>query len=241
MEKPYLEPGERLADSYAIRGELARRGSHRLYEADDLVLGRTVAIEISEDATALRREAKALAQVRTPAVPAVYGLGWHRGLGYLALERITGSTLAELIDAPGWRHLGEVVATITPLAEALAAIHAAGMAHGALTAGSVIRCADERVVISDFGAVVAPPTAAPDDVRAFAALTYQLFIGEPPAGRADVAALRPDVPFSLADLLQACLAPEPRDRPSIDDVADHLRALPRRRHRASTPHRALGA
>ena len=52
----------------------------------------------------------------------------------------------------------------------------------------------------------------------------------------------PDVPFSLADLLQACVAPEPRDRPSIDDVADHLRALPRRRrHRASTPHRALGA
>lgn len=248
METHCLEVGEYLGDSYLICGVLARRGLHRLYEADDLVLGRRVAIEVADDAAALRREAKALAAVHHQGTPAVYGLGSHRGFSYMALERLCGITLGELIEqrrhAPDWFHLSELVPMLTALAEALAAVHDAGMAYGSLVPGTVMLCPEDRVVLADFGAVLAPPTSAAEDTSAFGRIAYELFIGEPPtASDTDIAAIRPDVPAPLADLLQACLAVEPADRPGMTHVVDHLRALPRRRsmRRATAPHRALGA
>jgi serine/threonine-protein kinase len=239
MQAQSLEVGEYLGDSYLVCGELARRGTHRLYEADDVVLGRRVAIEVADDAAALTREAKALAAVRHPGTPAVYGVGSHRGISYMAMERLAGVTLADLIEerrhAPDWFHLSEIVPVLTALAEVLDAVHAAGMAYGALSPEVVMICAEERVVLVDFGAVVAPPEVAAEDTRAFGRVAYELFIGEPPASDdADIAAIRPDVPTPLADLLQACLAAQPGDRPSMADVVDHLRALPRRRAARAT-------
>jgi serine/threonine protein kinase len=233
MMSPALEIGEYLGDAYLVCGALGRRGIHRLYEAEDLVLARRVAIEIATDATALRREAKALAAVPHPGMPAVYGLGWHRGLGYLALERLDGVTLAELIErrrhAADWFHVREILPWLTALADALAAVHQAGMAHGALATGGLVVCGEGRVVLADFAAAAAGPAAAPLDSRAFGRIAHELFIGAPPGGPDDdLAAIRPDVPIPLADLVRACLA-EAGDPPAMAEVVEHLRALPRRR------------
>jgi serine/threonine protein kinase len=241
MDTKCLEVGEYLGDAYLISGVLPARGTHRLYEAEDLVLGRPIAIEVSENPSELRREAKALAAVRHPGTPAVYGLGWHRGLSYMALERLAGITLAQLIErrrhTPDWFHLSEVVPPLTALADVLAAVHAAGLAYGALSTTTVMLC-DERVVLVDFGAVLAGEDRVPADTKAFGGIAYELFIGErPTAADTDVAAIRPDVPAPLADVIQACLAAEPGDRPSMADVLDYLLALPRRRsgRRSSAP------
>lgn len=246
METTCLEVGEYLGDAYLISGVLPPRGTHRLYEAEDLLLGRSIAIEVSSDPGALRREAKALAAVRHPGTPAVYGLGWHRGLSYMALERLAGITLAELIEqrryAPDWFHLSEVVPVLTALADVLTAVHGAGMAYGALTTRSVMLCPDDRVVLVDFGAVVAADDRIPDDTRAFGGIAYELFIGEPPTtSDADIAAIRPDVPAPLADVIQACLAAEPGDRPSMSDVLDCLLAMPRRRSARRSSASPVGA
>ena len=238
-----LAPGERLGASYAVRSELAPIGGVRRYEADDLLLHRRVTLEVSDGdgAPDLIRRAKRLAAVRHPALPFVYGLGSHRGLAYLAMERLDGVTLAEAMVArrrePTWFHVAEIVPVLTTIAEALAAIHDAGCAHGALDADQILLAAGDRVLVLGFGIV--DGGTADGDVAAFGRLAYELFIGEPHlAGDDDIAALRPDVGPAIADLVRACLTPD--ERPDMGSIADELRAVPRRRGRRPRPKTASG-
>jgi serine/threonine-protein kinase len=61
-----------------------------------------------------------------PAFPALYGCGEEEdGTGWLLMERISGSPLAALKDAPAW----EVLRVSHGIASALEALHAAGFLH----------------------------------------------------------------------------------------------------------------
>jgi len=154
-----LEIGEQVGDSYEVRAELASRGSARCYAADDLLLGRRVTLQVCDAprADALVREAKALASVRHASLPSVYGIGSHRGLAYLAMEPLGGTTVDALLavrrTASSWFHLLEIVPVLTGVAEALATIHATSRAHGDVHAGNVLITDEERVVLLGFGAI----------------------------------------------------------------------------------------
>jgi len=80
------------------------------------------------------------------------------------------------------------------------------------------------------------------DVGEIGRTAYELFVGEPPSnGATDVAAIRPEVPLPLADLIRDCLADDPGERPTCVEILDFLHALPRRRappRRATAPQRA---
>lgn len=233
-----FEAGERLGDSYLVRRELGTRGSYRIYEGDDLLLGRRVALKVGETdrAEALVREGKALAAVRHTGLPAVFGMGTHRGFTYLACELLEGTSVVELMaqrrNAPYWFHVAEVVGVLTPLAETLAAIHAAGRAHGDVRGSKVMVCEGDRVVLLEYG--VADVGSAADDARAFGELAFALFIGGKPVAGDDIAALRPDVLPSLADVVHACMAKDAVQRPGMEVVVEELRAIPRRRSRRKT-------
>jgi len=133
----------------------------QVFEAHDHALDRRVAIKAcwpDLEAPPLRAEARALAAFRHPSLVTVHTLGVHRGVDYLVMERIYGVSLAELIEQ---KHLAkqqftleEAVDLIAAIAEGLAVVHRAGIAHRDVKPGNIMLTPDQRVVLMDFGLVL---------------------------------------------------------------------------------------
>lgn len=102
---PALPGGGPLGD-YRILREIGRGGMGVVYEAEQISLGRQVALKIlplaaALDARALQRfknEARAAAQLHHPNIVPVIGIGCERGVHYYAMQYIEGQNLATLIE-----------------------------------------------------------------------------------------------------------------------------------------------
>lgn len=70
----------------------------------------------------------------------------------VVLDLARGGSLADLVAARGRLDGGEVSTICTPLAGALAALHAAGVVHGDVSPGNVLFTAEGKPVLSDFEA-----------------------------------------------------------------------------------------
>jgi serine/threonine protein kinase len=101
---PGDEIGGVLGDFRLLR-EVGRGGMGIVYEAEQLSLGRQVALKVlpfaaTMDPRQLQRfhnEARAAASLEHPHIVPVYGIGCERGVHYYAMKFIEGHTLAELI------------------------------------------------------------------------------------------------------------------------------------------------
>lgn len=101
-------------------------------------------------------EARALAALRGhPSIVTVHALGVHRGIEYAVMDWIDGITLEERLERAYAERaplgIAEVVRVGAAVAEGLAVVHAAGMAHRDVKPGNVILAPDDRIVITDFG------------------------------------------------------------------------------------------
>ncbi len=127
-----------------------------------------------------------------------------------------------------------VVLVAADVAEALAQLHGAGLAHGGLVADAVVLDASGRPLVMGAGlagaAAIAegrPQPAAADDLRALGRLLYLLLTGREPAAQpAAPAALAADVPPALNGLTLALLSEDPeRPPPPAQPVSERLRAM----------------
>ena len=99
------EPVSGTLGDFRIRGELGRGGMGVVYEAEQISLGRRVALKVLPFAAMmdLRRlqrfqnEARAAACLHHPHIVPVYGVGCERGVHYYAMQFIEGQSLAQLI------------------------------------------------------------------------------------------------------------------------------------------------
>ncbi len=105
VEEP--EAGLGLLGDFRIVKEVGRGGMGVVYEAEQLSLGRRVALKVlpmaaALDAEQLRRfkaEAQAAAQLHHTHIVPVYSVGCERGVHYYAMQLIEGQTLAQAIRA----------------------------------------------------------------------------------------------------------------------------------------------
>jgi tetratricopeptide (TPR) repeat protein len=139
-----------------VRGQIGRGSSGTVYRAFDTVLERDVAVKLLEDspirARAFIAEARRLAQVRHGNVLAVYGAAVHDGRAGLWSDLIDGLSLDEWIDINGPRPAVEVLDLARSLASALQAVHTAGLVHGDVKPGNILReTGSNRIVLMDFG------------------------------------------------------------------------------------------
>jgi serine/threonine-protein kinase len=161
-----FEPGMLLSGAYLVRRVLGAGGMGQVFEANDLVLGRRVAIKAHwrhMQHLSIREEARALAAIRHPAIAVVHGIGTHEGVDYVVMERLVGVTLADQIarrrDARQLVPIREALDILALLAEGLGAVHAAGVAHRDVKPSNVMLAAGGRLVLMDFG-IVLPEYAA---------------------------------------------------------------------------------
>jgi serine/threonine-protein kinase len=154
--------GELVGGTFEVRRLLGQGGMAQVWEAHDRDLVRRVALKAARPrppAPPLRKEAQALAAFRHPSLVTVHGLGEHEGVDYIVLERIFGVSLEEKLNRrrAGGAQLpvSEALDLALAIAEGLAVVHRAGLAHCDVKPGNVMLTPDGRVVLMDFGLVLA--------------------------------------------------------------------------------------
>jgi hypothetical protein len=98
----------------------------------------------------LLREARAMARLVHPNVVTVHEVGSENGRDYIAMELIEGETLAEWLRASR-RPERAIIEAFMAAGRGLAAAHAAGIVHRDFKPHNVLRRADGRIVVTDFG------------------------------------------------------------------------------------------
>jgi serine/threonine protein kinase len=157
----------------------------------------------------LHAENSALRAVEHPNVIAPVGFVDDSDSVVLVLPRAACSLTAHI----GLLDEGQVAALLVPLADALAELHRAGVAHGDISPANVLLHDDGSPVLTDFGrALPVSPSAAAADVVGLA--------------HAAMSALLPGTVGPLRELLAAVMA-EPCDAAAFGECVDALGIEPR--------------
>ncbi len=157
-DDPVLAVGATV-DRFVILSLIGEGGVGRVYAAYDPDLDRQIALKLRKgtrgpdeavEVARVRREAQALAKIAHPNVVTVYDVGEHDGQLYVAMEHVVGETLRRWVKSqrPSWR---EVVDAFIAAAQGLLAVHEAGLVHRDVKPDNIMRSADGRVRVMDFG------------------------------------------------------------------------------------------
>lgn len=162
--KAKIPVGFVIAGKYRVTGELGRGGMAAVYEAENVDIGKRVAIKvlaqelISSTVVVERflREARAVAAIRSPHICDVYDSGrLDDGRPFLVLELLEGESLYERMTRVGQIDVATTAAVITQTCKGLAKAHAANIVHRDLKPENIYITKDEegRVLakILDFG------------------------------------------------------------------------------------------
>ncbi len=151
---------------YLLRERLGEGGMGTVYRATPLRRGPDVALkvlsahhELEGSATRFAREVAAMAALEHPNIVRVLDHGDVGGRPYYAMELLRGVNLRELVERTGPQPLDRVLAILEPLADAVAATHAAGLIHRDVKPGNVMldpHAPRLEPRLLDFGLVLAP-------------------------------------------------------------------------------------
>ena len=144
---------------YEIERELGRGGMGVVYLARDTVLEREVAYKVLPEGlrgnpNALKnflREAKAAAQLNHPNIVTVYDAGESEHGFYMAMERVEGTTLKEILRQRGAISANAVVYILRQMASALSYAHGRKVVHRDIKTANTMWTAERHVKIMDFG------------------------------------------------------------------------------------------
>ena len=160
FQGPFFQPDltGQIITHYRILETLGHGGMGVVYKAEDVKLGRTVALKFlaphvsvsEEHRTRILHEAKALAAIDHPNICTVYEIDEAGGQVFLAMAFVDGPTLKERI-AEGPLNLDEALRITIEAARGLQAAHRTGVIHRDIKSANIMLNAEGRVVITDFG------------------------------------------------------------------------------------------
>ncbi len=132
-----------------------------VYEAEQISVGRHIAIKMLSSRAAaqpevvsrFQREAKLSAAIQHPHVVGVYDCGMDRGVHFLLMEYVDGTTLAGLIEADASGRLDAKTATgyIRQCAEALRFVHGKDIIHRDIKPANVLVGTNNVAKLADLG------------------------------------------------------------------------------------------
>lgn len=151
--------GEILSDRYKIIRELGKGGMAVVYEAQDLLLDRKVALKMlrpeyvsdSEFVKKFRHEAKAVARISHPNVVSIYDIGKDDDHHYLVMEDVEGSNLKDIIRERGRLTVVESLDIVSQICAALIVAHKNNIIHCDIKPHNILINTDNQVKVTDFG------------------------------------------------------------------------------------------
>jgi len=148
---------------YRVLQVLGGGGMGVVYQAEDLKLGRRVAIKFlpSELSTNIKaferfeREARAASALDHPNICSIYQLGEYEGQPFIVMQLLEGQTLREWIESAASKsshgRLKEMVSLAIEIANGLEAAHQKGIIHSDIKPANIFITNQGHAKILDFG------------------------------------------------------------------------------------------
>lgn len=216
---------------YELTAQIARGGMSDVFEAQDRLLDRKVAVKILHERYAetdtfvarFRKEARAVANLSHPNIVSVYDWGEEHGTYFMVMELVRGRSLRDIIQAEGRllpRRATEIAAEI---AKALDAAHHSGVIHRDIKPGNVLLTTDGTVKVTDFG--VARARNASEGLTKVGSVVGTATYFSPEQASGDPADERSDI-YSLGVVLYEMLVGRPpfRGESAVSVAYQHVTA-----------------
>ncbi len=141
---------------YRILGKLGGGGMGVVFEAEDLKLGRHVALKFIPDNLAgdpkslerFEREARAASLLNHPNICTIHGIEDNNGHPFIVMEKLEGESLKQVEKPVETDKLLEISIQV---ADALAASHAKGIVHRDIKPANIFLTPSRQVKVLDFG------------------------------------------------------------------------------------------
>ncbi len=234
-----MTQGTVLNGRYKLLSQQGSGGMAVIYKAQDLELGRTVAVKVlrpslTSDPDFLRRfrqEARAVANLAHPNIVTVHDVGQDGHTHYIVMEFIQGQDLKKLIRAEAPFDVERAVNLAIQICAGVGYAHRAGLVHADIKPQNIMVTDDERVKVTDFGiarALSASRATGKQDV-VWGSPHYfspEQAAGEPPTPASDVYSigvvmfemLTGRLPFTGNDYQELALAHLREKPPMISDL-----------------------
>jgi tetratricopeptide (TPR) repeat protein len=201
---------------YRIVSKLGEGGMGVVYEAEDLTLGRRVALKFclsGRDDAKLRanllKEARAASSLSHPNIAHIYEFVEDPGGdAFISMELVSGATLARTLSQR-CLNIEETLKVATGVASALAEAHRHGVIHRDIKPGNIQITSEGEVKVLDFGiarpaALLAAVEGATDVTRTIEGFSGTLLYMSPEQASGEILDARSDL-FSLGVVLYECL------------------------------------
>jgi serine/threonine protein kinase len=233
--------GDTTADSregsefgpYRLRRLVGRGGMGDVYEAEDTVRERIVALKLMSPTLSsdpvfrsrMQREARTAGRLQEPHVVPIHDFGEIDGQLYVDMRLIDGRDVATMLSRYGPLSPPRAVAIVRQIGSALDAAHAAGVLHRDVKPENILVSADDFAYLVDFGIASATSdeklTQFGTTVGTFKYMAPERFTNADVTYRADI--------YALACVLYECLTGSPPYRgDQVSVMSAHLnQAIPR--------------
>ena len=160
--------GQRIGSRYELIRRVAKGGMAEVWEAEDEILARPVAVKIllphlaadEQFVERFRREAVAAARLSHPHIVSIYDTCASEDCEAIVMELVRGRTLRTALDERGALPVRQAVHIAAQTADALHHAHANGLIHRDVKPGNILLSDDGRVLVTDFGIAKAAETSS---------------------------------------------------------------------------------